>query len=56
MRILVTEDETRVAAAIARGLEREGAAVNVAGDGERALFLARVHAYDVTVPGAGYRA
>ncbi len=49
MRILVTEDEPRVAAAIARGLEREGAAVDVAGDGERALFLARVHAYDVVV-------
>jgi two-component system, OmpR family, response regulator VanR len=49
MRILVTEDEPRVAAAIARGLEREGAAVDVAGDGERALFLARVHPYDVVV-------
>jgi two-component system, OmpR family, response regulator VanR len=49
MRILVTEDEPRVAAAIARGLEREGAAVDVAGDGHRALFLARVHPYDVVV-------
>ena len=49
MRILVTEDEPRVAAAIARGLEREGVAVDVAGDGERALFLARVHSYDVVV-------
>jgi two-component system, OmpR family, response regulator VanR len=49
MRILVTEDEPRVAAAIARGLEREGAAVDVAGDGDRALFLARVHPYDVVV-------
>jgi two-component system, OmpR family, response regulator VanR len=49
MRILVTEDEPRVAAAIARGLEREGAAVDVARDGERALFLARVHPYDVVV-------
>jgi DNA-binding response OmpR family regulator len=51
MRILVSEDEPHVAAAIARGLQREGAAVDVAGDGERALFLARVcaHAHGVRV-------
>jgi two-component system, OmpR family, response regulator VanR len=49
MRILVSEDEPHVAAAIARGLQREGAAVDVAGDGERTLFLARVYPYDVVV-------
>jgi DNA-binding response OmpR family regulator len=49
MRVLVVEDEPRVAAAIARGLRRHGAAVDVSGDGERALFHARVHAYDVIV-------
>jgi DNA-binding response OmpR family regulator len=49
MRVLVAEDEPRVADAIARGLRRHGAAVDVAPDGGRALFLARVHPYDVVV-------
>jgi DNA-binding response OmpR family regulator len=49
MRILLAEDEPRVAAAIARGLRRHGAAVDVAGDGATALFHARVHPYDVVV-------
>jgi DNA-binding response OmpR family regulator len=49
MRILVAEDEPRIAAAVARGLRREGMAVDVAPDGESALFKARVNAYDVVV-------
>jgi two-component system response regulator VanR len=49
MRVLVAEDQRRVADAVARGLRREGAAVDVARDGEEALFKARVHAYDVVV-------
>ena len=49
MRILVAEDEPRVAAAVARGLRREGMAVDVAPDGATALFKARVHPYDVVV-------
>ena len=49
MRVLVAEDEPRVAAAVARGLRREGMAVDVAGDGAAALFKARVVPYDVVV-------
>lgn len=49
MRVLVAEDEPRVAAAIARGLRRHGAAVDVAEDGAEALYRARVHPYDVIV-------
>jgi DNA-binding response OmpR family regulator len=49
VRVLLAEDEPRVAAAIARGLRRHGAAVDVAGDGAQALFTARVHPYDVVV-------
>ncbi len=49
MRLLVVEDEPRVAAAIARGLRRHGAAVDVAPDGADALSHARVHTYDVVV-------
>ena len=49
MRVLICEDEPRVAAALARGLRRHGAAVDVAADGAQALYRARVHAYDVVV-------
>ena len=49
MRILLAEDHPAVAASIATGLRQEGAAVDVAPDGGRALFLARVHPYDVVV-------
>jgi len=49
VRVLIAEDEPRVAAAVARGLRREGMAVDVAPDGASALFKARVHPYDVVV-------
>jgi two-component system response regulator VanR len=49
VRVLIAEDEPRVAAAIARGLRREGMAVDVAPDGASALFKARVNPYDVVV-------
>jgi two-component system, OmpR family, response regulator VanR len=49
MRILVAEDEPRIAAAVARGLRREGMAVDVAADGAAALYKARVYPYDVVV-------
>src|SRR3954470_16166696 len=49
MRVLAAEDEARVAAALARGLRREGLAVDVAVDGADALFKARVVDYDVVV-------
>src|SRR3954447_7114457 len=49
MRLLLAEDEPRVAAAIARGLRRHGAAVDIAPDGASALFHARVHDYDVVL-------
>jgi DNA-binding response OmpR family regulator len=49
MRVLVAEDEQRLAEAIARGLRREGMAVDLAADGEEALHKARVVRYDVIV-------
>jgi DNA-binding response OmpR family regulator len=49
MRVLIAEDERQLADALARGLKREGMAVDVANDGERALMNARVYAYDVVV-------
>jgi DNA-binding response OmpR family regulator len=49
MRVLLAEDESRVADAVARGLRREGIAVDVALDGAQALYKARVTAYDVVL-------
>ena len=49
MRVLVAEDERRLADAIARGLRREGMAVDLAPDGSDALLKARVVRYDVVV-------
>jgi two-component system, OmpR family, response regulator VanR len=47
--VLVAEDVQRVAQAVARGLRREGAAVDVAFDGTTALAKARAFDYDVLV-------
>ncbi len=61
MRVLVVDDEVRLAAALQRGLEAEGFAVDVAHDGVDGLWHATEHAYDAIVldimlPGMnGYR-
>jgi DNA-binding response OmpR family regulator len=49
MRVLVTEDDEILAAAVAAGLRREGMAVDVALDGEHALERLAVNQYDVVV-------
>jgi two-component system, OmpR family, response regulator VanR len=49
MRVLIAEDERRLADAIARGLRREGMAVDLAPDGNEALVKAQVYRYDVVV-------
>ncbi len=49
MRILVVEDEVDLADAVARGLRREGYAVDVAYDGEEALAKLSLNAYDLFV-------
>jgi DNA-binding response OmpR family regulator len=49
MRVLVVEDERRMAAALRRGLQAEGFAVDLAHDGEEGLHLAREGDYDVVV-------
>ena len=49
MRVLVAEDERRVADAIGRGLRREGLGVDLAHDGLSALLKARAGGYDVLV-------
>lgn len=49
MRVLVVEDERHLADAIARGLRRQGLAVDVAYDGNTGHELAFVTRYDVVV-------
>jgi DNA-binding response OmpR family regulator len=49
VRVLLAEDERRVADAVARGLRRNGVAVDVANDGASALYKARLHPYEVVV-------
>jgi two-component system OmpR family response regulator len=49
MRILVVEDERRLAASLRAGLEAEGFAVDTAYDGTEGLWYAREHPYDAIV-------
>ncbi len=49
MRVLIVEDEAKMAGLIRRGLEREGMAVDLAGDGEEALWKAEAVEYDAIV-------
>jgi len=49
MRILLVEDDRKVARFIQQGLEEEGHAVDVAGDGEEGGLLAHVNPYDVLI-------
>lgn len=56
VRVLVVDDEVELADAVARGLRRDGYAVDVATDGGEALDKVAINAYDllcldVTMPG-----
>jgi two-component system OmpR family response regulator len=56
MRVLVVEDDTRMSRLLKRGLEEEGHAVDLAGDGPEGLWLATENPYaaivlDVMLPG-----
>lgn len=49
MRILLIEDEFRVAQSIARGLRDNSYAVDLANDGEEGLYLVSVNEYDAII-------
>jgi two-component system, OmpR family, response regulator len=49
VRVLVVEDEARMASALARGLEAEGFVVDTQGDGESGLDAARFGGYDAVI-------
>jgi two-component system, OmpR family, response regulator len=46
MRVLIVEDEPKMAGLLRRGLEREGIAVDLAGDGREALWRGAAVEYD----------
>ncbi|RDI66987.1 response regulator receiver domain-containing protein [Nocardia pseudobrasiliensis] len=49
MRVLIVEDEPYLAEAIRHGLRLEAIAADIAGDGDTALELLGVNAYDIAV-------
>ena len=49
MKILLVEDEKKVANFVRSGLKSEGFAVDLAGDGEEGLFLARDGGFDLII-------
>ena len=49
MRVLIVEDDERLASSLHRGLEEAGMAVDTVGDGDEAVHLAASAAYDVIV-------
>ena len=49
MRVLVVEDEPKMAALVRRGLVEEGHAADVANQGEDAVWMAEAHPYDAIV-------
>jgi DNA-binding response OmpR family regulator len=49
MRILLVEDEEKIASFLARALKEERYVVDTASDGDSALFLAQTNTYDLIV-------
>jgi DNA-binding response OmpR family regulator len=49
MKVLVVEDDKKVASFLTKGLREEGYSVDAAHDGEDALLKARVHDYDLVL-------
>ncbi len=47
MRVLVVEDDVKIAAFIQKGLKEESYSVDITHHGDEAIYLAQVHAYDV---------
>src|SRR5687768_8549341 len=49
VKLLLVEDDGKIAAAVKRGLEADGFAVEVAADGDEGLWLATEGAFDLVV-------
>jgi two-component system, OmpR family, copper resistance phosphate regulon response regulator CusR len=49
MRLLLVEDDSRIARFIAKGLREQSYAIDVAGSGEQALYQAAINTYDLVI-------
>jgi two-component system OmpR family response regulator len=49
VRVLIVEDEEKLAGLLARGLREEGHSADIAGNGEDALWMARASGYDAII-------
>ena len=49
MRVLLVEDDTRIARFVAKGLREQSYAVDVARSGEEALYQAAINSYDLAI-------
>ena len=49
MRVLIVEDELKMAGLVRRGLVEEGHSADVTGSGEDAVWMAQAHPYDAIV-------
>jgi DNA-binding response OmpR family regulator len=49
MRVLLVEDDTRIARFVAKGLREQSYAVDVASSGEEALYQAAINSYDLAI-------
>ena len=49
MRILLVEDDSRIAAFVAKGLRENSYAVDIASDGEEATYMAAINSYDLFI-------
>jgi len=49
MRLLLVEDDARIARFVAKGLREQSYAVDVAGSGEEALYQAAINTYDLAI-------
>ena len=49
MRVLIIEDENKIASFIKRGLKEEGYSVDIARDGEEGYFMASTQEYDLII-------
>jgi DNA-binding response OmpR family regulator len=49
MRLLLVEDDTRIARFIAKGLREQSYALDVVGSGEEALYQAAINTYDLAI-------
>ena len=49
MRVLLVEDDSRIAAFVAKGLRENSYAVDIATDGDEATYMASINLYDLFV-------